>query len=85
MIKVTLFLLCSWALCAHALYSSSSDVVSLSTSNFDRLVKESDSVWVVEFYAPWCGHCKSFATEYSKAATALKGTFFSWKEKIKAM
>ncbi|CAG2055984.1 unnamed protein product [Timema podura] len=41
--------------------------------NFDRLVLQSDSLWIVEFYAPWCGHCQSFADEYSKAATALKG------------
>lgn len=56
-----------------AMYPSSSDVVSLTSTNFDRLVKQSDAVWVVEFYAPWCGHCKSLAPEYQKAATALKG------------
>ncbi|ODN03361.1 Protein disulfide-isomerase A6 [Orchesella cincta] len=63
------------ALCAtaQALYSSNSDVISLTSGNFDRLVKESDSVWIVEFFAPWCGHCKSLAPEYEKAAKALKG------------
>lgn len=58
---------------ANALYSSSDDVVILTPSNFQQNVINSDEVWVVEFFAPWCGHCKSLTPEYKKAATALKG------------
>uniref|UniRef100_A0A672NZK1 Protein disulfide-isomerase A6 n=1 Tax=Sinocyclocheilus grahami TaxID=75366 RepID=A0A672NZK1_SINGR len=60
-------------LSVHGLYSASDDVVELNPSNFNREVIQSDSLWLVEFYAPWCGHCKNLAPEWKKAATALKG------------
>jgi len=56
-----------------ALYDRSSGVADLTPGNFDGKVKNSDAVWIVEFYAPWCGHCKNLAPEYKKAAKALKG------------
>lgn len=56
-----------------ALYTKKDAVVELSPDNFDHRVKDSDGVWIVEFYAPWCGHCKSLAPEYKKAAKALSG------------
>jgi len=56
-----------------ALYSSSSPVVKLTQANFEKEVKGSGELWFVEFFAPWCGHCKSLAPEYEKAAKALKG------------
>ena len=49
------------------------DVVELTDSNFDELVMRSDDMWLVEFYAPWCGHCKSLEPHWVKAATELKG------------
>uniref|UniRef100_A0A672GV34 Protein disulfide-isomerase A6 n=1 Tax=Salarias fasciatus TaxID=181472 RepID=A0A672GV34_SALFA len=64
---------CSLLLSAQALYSSSDDVVELTPSNFNKEVIQSDSVWLVEFYAPWCGHCRNLAPDWKKAATALKG------------
>ncbi|XP_026731901.1 protein disulfide-isomerase A6 homolog [Trichoplusia ni] len=58
---------------ATAFYDSYSDVVELTPHNFDRLVTNGDEVWLVEFYAPWCGHCKNLVPEYKKTARALKG------------
>ena len=55
----------------HCMYSNT-DVIELTPSNFDKEVIRSDSIWIVEFYAPWCGHCKQLKPEYEKAATALK-------------
>ena len=50
-----------------------SDVVVLDSLNFDELVLESKDIWIVEFYAPWCGHCKALEPEWEMAATKLKG------------
>lgn len=59
------------AVCALADQESESDVISISASNFDQLVNPEPLI-LVEFFAPWCGHCKSLAPHYEKAATALK-------------
>ncbi|CAL5336368.1 unnamed protein product [Camellia sinensis] len=53
--------------------SEPSASVELNSRNFDESVLKSKELWIVEFFAPWCGHCKRLAPEWKKAASNLKG------------
>ncbi|RHN57287.1 putative protein disulfide-isomerase [Medicago truncatula] len=53
--------------------STASSSVELNSSNFDELVIKSKELWIVEFFAPWCGHCKKLAPEWKRASNNLKG------------
>ncbi|XP_033144453.1 protein disulfide-isomerase like 2-1 isoform X3 [Brassica rapa] len=48
------------------------NVVVLTPDNFDEIVLDQNKDVLVEFYAPWCGHCKSLAPVYEKVATVFK-------------
>jgi len=42
-------------------------VVELTKDNFEEIVTSNDFV-IVDFWAPWCGPCRSFAPTYDKVS-----------------
>ena len=61
--------------CSFSFFDSNSAVILLNQEQFDKEVVKSNDIWLILFYAPWCGHCQAFSPEYEKAAKALKGIF----------
>jgi len=43
----------------------------LTDANFKETVYGSKDVWMIEMYAPWCGHCKQLQPQWEQAARDL--------------
>ncbi|EHK24286.1 disulfide isomerase related protein, partial [Trichoderma virens Gv29-8] len=55
------------------LYTQNSPVLQVDAKSYDRLIAKSNHTSIVEFYAPWCGHCQNLKPAYEKAAKNLDG------------
>jgi len=55
--------------------NSTSDVISLTSANFEEsITRDTEASWFVQFFVPWCGHCKSLAPDWEVLAKKLKGS-----------
>jgi thioredoxin 1 len=51
-------------------------VVELTKENFEQTVTENDFV-IVDYWAPWCGPCRSFAPTYEKVSEEFPNIVFA--------
>ncbi len=57
--------------------NAASSVLDLIPDNFDNVVLKSGKPALVEFFAPWCGHCKNLAPVYEEL-----GAKFASEDKV---
>ncbi|EOD53128.1 putative pdi related protein a protein [Neofusicoccum parvum] len=55
------------------MYPKNSPVLQVDAKSYDKLIAKSNHTSIVEFYAPWCGHCQNLKPAYEKAAKNLAG------------
>lgn len=58
--------------------------------NFDSIVNDDSKDVLIEFYAPWCGHCKNLEPKYKELGEkvrtrdggGVRGVWLSWSGSV---
>lgn len=58
---------------SYGMYAKNSPVLQVDHKTYPDLISKSNHTSIVEFYAPWCGHCQNLKPAYEKAAKSLAG------------
>ncbi|ODM24068.1 hypothetical protein SI65_01658 [Aspergillus cristatus] len=66
-------LLAALPVSADGIYTKKSPVLQVNHKTYNQLIADSNHTSIVEFYAPWCGHCQNLKPAYEKAAKNLDG------------
>ena len=76
-----------WRTSPHLLSSTGSNppppiFKSMSLIIFFLSVLASNSLWLVEFYTPWCGHCTHFAPHYEQVTNQWQSCYQHWLAQV---
>lgn len=45
----------------------------LTADNYDEIVTNTNDLWFIKFYAPWCHHCQALAPNWQNLARQMRG------------
>jgi len=68
---------------SESLYYPGDNVTIFHAGNLKETLTSSSTMWLVEYYSSWCGHCHEFAPVYKALARDISG--WSWIFRIGSM